>query len=140
MREIKFRAWHYIGHGEVDYLSFATNHVSFSFIDKKSRKIVSLDCPIDDLIALEQFTGMLDKNGKEIYEGDIVENGADIIMTVIQGVGFEVGKTDFGVMIYSDGFALKFSDGSGYCSISGEEELEVIGNIHENPELNNEED
>lgn len=73
---------------------------------------------------IEQFTGLLDKNGKEIYEGDILQkNGEDkyLCKFVIQPYGsafrFEniVKKWDFG----------------GYIN----EHLMIIGNIHENPEL-----
>jgi len=71
MREIKFRAWiydrtnkrgqyHYakdFGHSEGKLIAYCEEHCDWS----------------EDF--LEQFTGLCDKNGKEIYEGDICING-----------------------------------------------------------------
>ena len=72
-----------------------------------------------------QFTGLLDRNGKEIYEGDIV-----------RGI-WQVNHKDVreGVVNYWEKFGLYgLNDNSSLVSIvwSG---CEVIGNIHENPEL-----
>ena len=56
-REIKFRVW-----DNVDYMS-----TPFTLHDLQMRKVMfTQDC------ILMQFTGLLDKNGKEIYEGDVV--------------------------------------------------------------------
>ncbi len=64
-----------------------------------------------------QFTGLLDKNGKEIYEGDVIEYG---------GARNEV-KYITELAIYDDIFGLRFA------SLAGQSE--VVGNIYENPEL-----
>jgi len=65
-----------------------------------------------------QFTGLLDKNGKEIYEGDIVRGQHKII-------GDWTAKVDFlATGIWFGG--AKFSEVENY---------EIIGNIYENPEL-----
>lgn len=68
-------------------------------------------------IELLQFTGLLDKNGKEIYEGDICKNGGG--KTIIEWDN-EVAGFDF---TNSEGAVL-----------SGDL-FEVIGNVYENPEL-----
>lgn len=71
---------------------------------------------------LEEFTGLLDKNGKEIYEGDIIRWTDDYD---------ENGYIDFG-----DGcFLVNWSINSERINGDMVDDLEVIGNIHENPEL-----
>jgi uncharacterized phage protein (TIGR01671 family) len=85
---------------------------------------------------LMQFTGLKDKNGKEIYEGDIVEN-KEGDMTVIE-YGFQEVDAFVGV-----GFNLwPFQDAPDYKGIhdaseSALRQYKVIGNIYENPELVN---
>ena len=86
-----------------------------------------------------QFTGLLDKNGKKIYEGDIVrhpyvdpifrdlvesKDGDGVTSEVVFHDGAFVVKYDVNDYIYLDGFTR-----NGH--------VEVIGNIHDNPELNN---
>ena len=68
----------------------------------------------------QQFTGLLDKNGKEIYEGDILQIGPGTNFPVIWGeknACFHLGTEHF----YITGGQTKF--------------YEIIGNIKENPEL-----
>ena len=67
-----------------------------------------------------QFTGLTDKDGKKIFEGDIVSLGGD----------------EIGVVEYDDdcaGYRLS-GDGCSLCVSYGNDRL-VIGNIHDNPEL-----
>lgn len=63
MTEFKFRVW-----DKVDYMSSP-----FTLQDLQTKKVeFTSDCP------LMQFTGQLDREGKEIYEGDIVRHGESI--------------------------------------------------------------
>ena len=72
-----------------------------------------------------QYTGLDDKNGVKIFEGDVVRSNDTAIGHVI----YEESGTAFELLFYDDTDCF----GLGQCYIS--EELEVIGNIHDNPEL-----
>lgn len=73
----------------------------------------------DDILVLMESSGLLDKNGKEIFEGDIVKDGW----------GDDIGQVEFSYGCFSLGFgyidALSIQAGDS----------EVIGNIYENPDL-----
>lgn len=75
----------------------------------------------------DQFTGLRDKNGKDIYEGDVLrfdeENVKNEVAGVVGAVEFERGA--FRVECFED---YKTVLDTGDC-------CEIIGNIHENPEL-----
>ena len=105
MREIKFRAW--VEEPGTDKRWF------FYF------KIGETVSPSLSVVAWEQFTGLVDRNGREIYEGDIVVTDYGTGPVEYSGVGFSVDCDSI----------------SEYWETS--QSIEVIGNIHENPELLN---
>lgn len=107
MRTIKFRAWDNSHSEMIDYSEVRSNFGWY------------LD---DDDITLMQFTGLLDKNGKEIYEGDILGYWGKAAWLV----GFVEGRFCF---IYEDG---RKAFGLTKSSLQGKE---IIGNIYQNPEL-----
>ena len=113
MRELKFRQW-----------QKATKHYVYFSLSKG----VSLKFNIEP--DLEQSTGIKDKNGKEIYEGDILRekwHDSDVHMGRDR-----IGKVEY----FCDGYMCWFR-GSAYVSLGmfPTKNIEVIGNIHENPEL-----
>jgi uncharacterized phage protein (TIGR01671 family) len=95
-----------------------------------NESIDGLFIPFGEDYELMQFTGLLDKNGKEIYEGDIVKLGTieteeEDRTTFTERILFDKGQfrtTHYGFPVHSWACNDK-------CFI------EVIGNIYENPEL-----
>ena len=86
----------------------------------------------DENATIMQSTGLFDKNGKEIFEGDIITNGKDVMcMKRHNTLGFYVeqkGKVDF---IADCAVLEEFEEDAKEIADS----LEIIGNIYENPEL-----
>ncbi len=131
MRSIRFRAWHKKERKMLD-----VQDISFT----KSGRCVGARCfhaeihggfwyyYIDEDIDLMQYTGLKDKNGKEIYEGDIVKTLYVFSSDIPHG-------------------QIKFKKGRFFVEWMNEDEemndilhihakaSEIIGNIYENPEL-----
>lgn len=85
-----------------------------------------------DEIELMQSTGLRDKNGKEIFEGDIITNGPDVMcMKRHNTLGFYVEKKGKVEFIADCAILEEFEEDAKEIADS----LEIIGNIYENPEL-----
>ncbi|GAP05093.1 YopX family protein [Fructobacillus tropaeoli] len=121
MREIKFRAWH---KKEQRYLPIMEIHAFNWYVRTYDDKYRAPE------FELEQFTGLYDKNGKEIYEDDIVKLHV-VILSPDDKVGFIEYSPKFGYCI-NFGKAIARQE---YWAASDKHTIEVIGNIHENKEL-----
>lgn len=92
-----------------------------------------------------QYTGLKDKNGKEIYEGDIVEMHYFFGDYDVESLGFFENETKITglVKINEYGTYVETKSGEDYYIIqyleSPTDQLEIIGNIYDNPELLEEE-
>ena len=119
MREIKFRAW---DNEEKNFIYFDCINGLLSQCDNQYYKI--------NIKHIEQFTGLHDKNGKEIYEGDICK----YYQPYAKKWDLHYIKWDY--MFACFGFYS--ADDPKWCKESDwlkVEEVEIIGNIHETPEL-----
>jgi hypothetical protein len=106
-RVIKFRTWDGEKYVSPDYIS----RNGFAWWKENSIPTSS--------DTVEQFTGLLDKNGEEIYEGDVVD---------YLGIRFKI-------IFHCGAFGYKYFGDFHWLVNFDKTQLKIIGNIFENPEL-----
>jgi len=119
MREIKFRAWG------------AKNPIESNKEEVDYNPIVPYDWKLNDVfedrdLIFMQYTGLKDKNGKEIYEGDIVKSKS-------HGLNYEIKFIEGGFCADKDNIYIPTDINHFYPSTGCD--IEIIGNIYENPDL-----
>lgn len=148
MREIKFRFTWKIEDGEIynyelpisDFWSHGVSNTKY----KRNRKGLAAK-----LIGRDQWAGIVDSEGAEIYEGDIVNlthwhfDGGEVEMHLIGMVVYMPECASFGLGNVSNADWLRYVGlpESGTDTVSfgsmrfAPDDLEILGNIHQNPEL-----
>mgnify|MGYP001586542106 CR=1 FL=1 len=112
-RVLKFRAWD----SNINQMVYLSQNHSIGHLN---------DLPMWEVM---QFTGLFDKNGKEIFEGDIIK-----FTTKWSHPTKQLGVISY----YPESMQYGFSLGQSYydfTDLENNEILEIIGNIYENPEL-----
>ena len=127
-REIKFRTWHKNKHR-----MFRVEELDFRY--RKAGEKHGLDYFDWQDLEIMQFTGLLDKKGVEIYEGDVVKYYDSTKMWLKSEVIWLGGS--WGLTTPENPIALYDFVKDYFYDAEPIPELEVIGNIYENPELLN---
>nr|DAZ09485.1 MAG TPA: YopX protein [Caudoviricetes sp.] len=129
-RTIKFRGKSIESrkNGQWIYGCYLSDHDGYSYHELILDSTTGFSYEVDP-ITVSQFTGLYDKNGKEIYEGDILLVGNDGYENTYNKVGIKDGC--FGYVGEVDSKILPF------CDYNVTEE--IVGNIYDHPELIKEE-
>ncbi len=122
-REIKFRAW-----DKSEKIMYSSNCINLLIYfngqlqssNEYGKLLGTINTP---KMKIMQYTGLKDKNGKEIYEADIIKN--------TQGYLEEVAFVNGSFQTAS----IKYPNANLHLLDTYSEYIEVIGNIYENPEL-----
>lgn len=137
-RVIKFRAYRKKDNSIYDVFSFCKDYVKVIALNDTIIKY-----PIDEFEPLMQFTGLVDKNGVEIYEGDVVKKLEEDYSECDRFNGYDerwenphlkeekdvVSLDRFGYWLKNEEWGYEGED------LQNPKEYEVIGNIYQNPEL-----
>ena len=125
MRKIKFRAWDKNIKSMINKKDLIRKYsIGETLFDCSEEPLIDTVNNIfiwEDNLAWLQYTGLKDKNGKEIYEGDIVS----IIVNNVNKGKYEIKWNEYKWYPFSEGIPPIYTG----------TKLEVIGNIYENPDL-----
>jgi len=121
-RELKFRVWN---HTEGHWNGMRCKDVQSCGYLICLNGIYVIPESVSRNHTVQQFTGLLDKNGKEIYEGDIVKATSDQY----------TNENFIGKVIFDEGYFCTWVNKNDIRGIWGDDNIEVIGNIFENKDL-----
>lgn len=128
-REIKFRGRN-DRHGWLTGHYFVNRGVHFIAEDGIANPLYTWEDYSVDPETVGQYTGLKDRNGKEIYEGDIVSAWSAGSHCTIGIIKWGKGPCSFFIGNSTNSLIWRLSGDKNGC-----ETLEIIGNIHDNPEL-----
>lgn len=122
MREIKFRVWN----------DFIKKYETLQEVASRGAIMPrgnELKTTVNYPLIIEQFTGLYDKNGKEIYEGDVVivrKISVDENLYEAKVLFQQIGRSGFA-------YSIDYKDDNGTLFYGLQEQIyiEVVGNIHE---------
>ena len=121
----KIRALDKVGNEMINYI-ISINFV-FGYITFDTENVINKKRYFDD-ITIMQSTGLYDRHGVEIFQGDVVKivyDGEPFIGVVV----YDLGEADFKATNNREDYGNNFQ----YLTVG--ESIEVIGDIHKNPEL-----
>lgn len=117
MRELKYRVYDKTEKCYSDK-AFSIDQLGLCYVKDEDGYGEEID---EERYIVEQYTGLKDKNGKEIYEGDIVS-----VRNKNRKNEYDIGVVEFGKAAFRCPFLLgKYHSG----------QVEVIGNVHQNADL-----
>lgn len=151
MREIKFRAWHKEYKAMIPWKLFVElfEGLKIGVTDRMIHKVNDFSGEVERELSpfanykdyrginifehpdfeIMQYTGLKDKNGKEVFEGDIICKNPNFKFTV-------VWKDNWAKFCLYANFLVKGAvKKTAFMSIQQVQRMEIIGNIYENPEL-----
>lgn len=117
----KFRAWH---------MPFGPKGPMQEMVHGKASSILAFAEMSPDEYIVEQSTGLKDVNGKEIYEGDIVRMHV-VLLSPDNKVGYVEYHKKYGYSLIMNDRRCR----QEYWANDNKAVYEVVGNVHENPEL-----
>ena len=124
----KYRVWDVLSQEMIDEI-LMISFVRKEIVGKFSSGSTSVPLKFEDKrngedVILMQSTGLKDKNGKEIFEGDILGTKDGLLDGVVEY------RSDLGMWTNS---LIRYNNFERLCSVASDRE--IIGNIYENPEL-----
>ena len=121
MRDLKFRVYDKTGKCYSDK-AFSIDQLGICYVQDEDGYWEEID---EERYIVEQYTGLKDENGKEIYEGDIV---------TLNGEWEEIEDMDCSVITFDNG-CFRVGDACENEAGSYLSDWRVIGNVHENADL-----